>query len=166
MVRLQDDLERMPPNSYKFPAGRSIYQDARGRTLGNTPVRTTLVYVDGSLLDESEADTRLVARVVPEPMRYMFAAPSHEEDQYTEGHDELTADELDVVVGYIHSPMHNITPAKGSQDETKWREDDSIALGAFEGNAFVHRVLDRLANQDEPRGGNPTTYGDIYPTKC
>ena len=37
MVRLQDDLERMTLNSYDFPAGQSIYKDARGQKLGDTP---------------------------------------------------------------------------------------------------------------------------------
>ena len=142
MVRLQDDLERMTLNSYDFPAGQSIYQDARGQKLGNTPGRATVVYVDGSLLDELEADIRMVARVVAEPMRYFFAAPSQEADLYTEGRDDLTADELEAVVGYMHSPMHDIMSAKGSKDETKWWEDDSIASGAFDGNAFVRRGLD------------------------
>ena len=121
-----------------------------------------MVYVDGSLLDESEADIRMVVLVVAEPMRYMFAAPSQEADQYTEGCDDLTADELDVVMGYMHNPMHDIMFAKGGKDETKWSEDASIASGAFAGNAFVRRVLDHWADQDEPRGGNPPTYGDIY----
>ena len=142
----------MTLSSYDFPVGQSIYQDAKGQKLGNTPVRTTVVYVDGSLLDGLEADIRMVARVVAEPMRYMFAAPSQEADQYTEGRDDLTADKLDAVVGYKHNPMHDIMSAKRSKDETKWWEDDSIASGAFDGNAFVRRVLDHWADQDEPRG--------------
>ena len=48
--------------------------------------------MDGSLLDELEADIRMVARVVAEPMRYMFATPSQEADEYTEGRDDLTAE--------------------------------------------------------------------------
>ena len=142
MVRLRDDLERMTLNSYDFLAGQSIHQDARGKKLGNTPGRTTVVYLDGSLLDEWEPDIRMVARVVAEPMRYMLAAPSQEADQYTEGRDDLTADELDAVVGYMHNPMHDIMSAKRSKEETKWWEDDSIASAAFDGNAFVRRVLD------------------------
>ena len=148
MVRLQDDLERITLKSYDFPAGQSIYQDARGQQLGNTPGRTTVVYMDGSLSDESEADIRMVVRVAAEPMRYMFAAPSQEAEQYTEGRDDLTADELDAVVGYMHNPMHDIMSAKGCKDETKWWEDDSIASGAFDGNAFVRRVLDHWADKD------------------
>ena len=81
MVRVKDDLEHMTLNTYDFPAGQSIFQDARSKT----PGRATVVYVDVSLLDESEADIRMVARLVAEPMRYMFAAPSQEADQYTEG---------------------------------------------------------------------------------
>ena len=75
MVTLQGDLQRITLNSYEFPAGQGIYQDARGQTLGDTPGRTTVVYVYGSLLDESEADIRMGARAVAKPMRYMFAAP-------------------------------------------------------------------------------------------
>ena len=142
MVEVKDDLERMTLNSYEFPAGHTIYQDARGQQSGNTPGRTTVVYVDGSLLDESEADIRMVARVVAEPMRYTCTAPSQEADQYREAGDNPTADELDVVVGYMHKPMHEITSAKGSKDETEWWKDDSLASGAFNGNAFVRRVLD------------------------
>ena len=124
------------------------------------------MYVDGSLLDELAADVRIVVRVVAEPMRYMFAAPSQEADQYTEKRDDLTADELDAVLRYMHNPIHDIRSANGGKDETKWWEDDSIALGAFDGNAFVRRVPDHRADQDEPRGGNPPTYGDVYQTKC
>ena len=74
MMRLQDDLEHMTLNSYQFPAGQSIYQDAGGQKVCNTPGRTTVAYVDSSLLDDLEADIRILARVVAEPMRYMFAA--------------------------------------------------------------------------------------------
>ena len=52
IVSLKEDLERMTPNLYL--AGQSIYQEAGGQRLGYTPVRTTVVYVDVSLLDESE----------------------------------------------------------------------------------------------------------------
>ena len=131
MVRLQDDLEHMTLNSYYSPARQSIYQDARGQKSGNTPGRTTSVYVDGSPLDELEANIRMVARVVAEPIRYIFAAPSQEADQYTEGRDDLTADELDAVLGYMHNPMHDIMSAKWSKDETKCWEDDSIASTAL-----------------------------------
>ena len=77
-------------------------------------------------------------------MRYIFPAPSQEPDQTTNGRDDLTADKLDVVVGYVHNPMHDIMSGKGNKDETKWWEDDSIASGTFDGNAFVPRVLDQL----------------------
>ena len=80
MLRLQDDLERMTLSSNEFPARQSIYQDARGQKLGNTPARTTVVYVDGSLLEELEADIRMIPGLVAEPMRSVFAAPSQEAD--------------------------------------------------------------------------------------
>ena len=122
--------------------------------------------MDGSLSEELEAEIRIVLRVVAEPMGYMFPVPSQEVVQYTEGRGDLTADELDVVLGYMHNHMHDIMSAKGSKDETKWWEDDPIASGAFDGNAFLRRVLDHWSHQDELRGGNPPAYGDIYRSKC
>ena len=37
VVKPQDHLEHMILNSYEFPAGQSIYQDATRQKLSNTP---------------------------------------------------------------------------------------------------------------------------------
>ena len=39
---------------------------------------------------------------------------------------------------------------------------DSIVSGSYDGNTFVQRVLDHMSSQDEPPGGNPPTYGDLF----
>ena len=39
---------------------------------------------------------------------------------------------------------------------------DSIVSGSYDGNTFVKRVLDHSSSQDEPLGGNPPTYGDLF----
>ena len=47
------------------------------------------------------------------------------------------------------------------QDKAWW-EVDSIVSGSYDGNTFVQRVLDHMSSQDEPPGGNPPTYGDLF----
>ena len=39
---------------------------------------------------------------------------------------------------------------------------DSIVSGSYDGDTFVRRVLDHMSSQDEPIGGNPPTYGDLF----
>ena len=39
---------------------------------------------------------------------------------------------------------------------------DSIVSGSYDGNTFVQRVLDNMSSQDEPIGGDPPTYGDLF----
>ena len=58
----------------------------------------------------------------------------------------------------------------GSQREGKgqdkaWWEVDSIVSGSCDGNTFVRGVLDHMSSQDEPIGGNPPTYGDVFQGK-
>ena len=43
-----------------------------------------------------------------------------------------------------------------------WWEVDSIVSGSYDGDTFVRRVLDNMSSQDEPIGGNPPTYGDLF----
>ena len=45
-------------------------------------------------------------------MRYMFAMPSQEVNQYTEGRDDPTANKLDNVVGCWNNPLHDTVSAK------------------------------------------------------
>ena len=77
--------------------------------------------------------------------------------------DLLTEQELDLVQGYMDQPFHD----RGSQREGKgqdkaWWEVDSIVSGSYDGNTFVRSVLDNMSSQDEPIGGNPPTYGDLF----
>ena len=39
---------------------------------------------------------------------------------------------------------------------------ESIVSGSYDGNTFVKGVLDHMSSQDEPIGGNPPTYGDLF----
>ena len=80
-----------------------------------------------------------------------------------ESEDPLTEEELDLVQVYMDQPFHDWgsqREGKG-QDKACW-EVDSIVSGSYDGNTFVQRVLDHMSSQDEPPGGNPPTYGDLF----
>ena len=60
-----------------------------------------------------------------------------------------------------------LTPITGSQSEGKgqdkaWWEVDSIVSDSYDGDTFVRRMLDHISSQDEPIGGNPPTYNDLF----
>ena len=40
-----------------------------------------------------------------------------------------------------------------------------MVSGSYDGNTFVKRLLDPMSSQDEPIGGNPATYGDLFQGK-
>ena len=54
--------------------------------------------------------------------------------------------------------------AKG-QDKAWW-EVDAITWGSYDRNTFVRRVLDHMSSQEEPIGGDPPTYGDLFRGKA
>ena len=101
-----------------------------------------------------------VNRIIAEPWRQCFAVSPVD---IGELEDLLTEEELDLVQGYMDQPFHDW----GSQHEGKgqdkaWWEVDSIVSGSYNGDTFVRRVLDHMSSQDEPIGGNPSTYGDLF----
>ena len=51
---------------------------------------------------------------------------------------------------------------EGKGQDKAWWEVDYIVSGSYDGNTFVRRVLDHMSSQDEPIGGNPPTYGDLF----
>ena len=61
------------------------------------------------------------------------------------------------------SPFHDWgNQREGKGQDKAWWEVDSIVSGSYDGNTFVQRVLDHMSSQDEPPGGNPPTYGDLF----
>ena len=80
--------------------------------------------------------------------------------------DPFTEEEWDLVQGYMDQPFHDWgNQREGKGQDRAWWEVDSIVSGSYEGNTFVQRVLDHLSSQDEPIGGNPSTYGDLFQGK-
>ena len=155
-------LTNMTLNKVVLPAGESVYQDAKGQPMPPQRWPTEFHYVDGGLDQADTTDFVCVNRIIAEPWRQCFAVPPVDIEE-SDSEDPLTEEEWDLVQGYMDQPFHdwgNQREGKG-QDEAWW-EVDSIVSGSYDGNTFVQRVLDHMSSQDEPPGGNPPTYGDLF----
>ena len=153
-------LTNMTLNKVVLPAGESVYQDAKGQPMPPQRWPTEFHYVDGGLDQADTTDFMCVNRIIAEPWRQCFAVSPAD---IGESEDPLTEEELDLVQGYMDQPFHDWgsqREGKG-QDRAAW-EVDSIVSGSYDGNTFVQRVLDHMSSQDEPIGGNPPTYGDLF----
>ena len=63
----------------------------------------------------------------------------------------------------MDQPFHDWgNQREGKGEDKAWWEVDSIVFGSYDGDTFVRRVLDHMSSQDEPIGGNPPTYGDLF----
>ena len=101
-----------------------------------------------------------VNRIIAEPWRQCFAVSPVE---IGESEDLLTEEEFDLVQGYMDQPFHDWgSQREGKGQDKAWWEVDSIVSGSSDGDTFVQRVLDHMSSQDEPIGGNPPTYGDLF----
>ena len=102
--------------------------------------------------------------MIAEPWRQCFAV-SPVDIGKTE--DLLSDEELDLVQGYMDPPFHDwVTQREGKGHDEAWWEVDAIVSGSYNGNTFVRRVLDHMSSQDEPIGGNPPTYCDLFRGKA
>ena len=116
--------------------------------------------MDGGLDQADTTDFVCVNRIIAEPWRQCFAVPPVD---IRESEDPLTEEELDIFQGYMDQPFHDWeNQREGKGQDKAWWEVDSIVSGSYHGDTFVRRVLDHMSNQDEPIGGNPPTYGDLF----
>ena len=145
-------LTNMTLNKVVLRAGESVYQDAKGQPMPPQRWPTEFHYVDGGLGQADTTDFVCVNGIIA-------VSPV----DIGESEDLLTEEELDLVQGYMDQPFHdwgNQREGKG-EDKARW-EVDSIVSGSYGGNTFVKRVLDHMSSQDEPIGGNPPTYGNLF----
>ena len=153
-------LTNMTLNKVVLPAGESVYQDAKGQPMPPQRWPTEFHYVDGDLEQADTTDFVCVNRITAEPWRQCFAVSPVD---IGESEDPLTEEELDLVQGYMDQPFHDWgSQREGKGQDKAWWEVDSIVSGSYDGNTFVRRVLDHMSSQDEPIGGNPPTYGDLF----
>ena len=157
-------LTNMTLNKVVLPAGEGVYQDAKGQPMPPQRWPTEFHYVNGGLEQADTTDFVCVNRIIGDPWQQCFAVTPVD---IGESEDLLTEEELDLIQGYMVQPFHDW----GSQREEKgqdkaWWEVDSIVPGSCDGNTFVRRVLDHMSSQDEPIGGSPPTYGDLFRGKA
>ena len=153
-------LTNMTVNKVVLPAGESVYQDAKGQPMPPQRWPTDFHYVDGGLEQADTTDFVCVNRIIAEPWWQCFAVSPVD---IGESEDPLTEEELDLVQGYMDQPFHDWgIQREGKGQDKAWWEVDSILSGSYDGNTFVKRVLDHMSSQDEPIGGNPPTYGDLF----
>ena len=153
-------LTNMTLNKVVLPAGESVYQDAKGQPMPPQRWPMEFHYVDGGLDQADTTDLVCVNRIIAGPWRQCFAVPPVD---MGEPEDPLTEEELDLVQGYMDQPFHDWgSQREGKGQDKAWWEVDSIVCGSYDGDTFVRRVLDHLSSQDEPVGGNPPTYGNLF----
>ena len=88
------------------------------------------------------------------PMRVMFEESNNSKVEVK----TLSFDEIDRVVHYMKDGMHDCVAAKQARSQVKsphWGDDQILITGKSTKNKFVARVLDHMADQDEPVGSNP-----------
>ena len=153
-------LTNMTLNKVVLPVGESVYQDAKGQPMPPQRWPTEFHYVDGGLEQADTTDFVCVNRIIAELWQQCFAVSPVD---IGESEDVLTEEELDLVQGYMDQPVHDWgNQREGKGQDKAWWEVDSIVSGSYDGNTFVKRVLDHMSSQDEPNGGNPPTYGDLF----
>ena len=153
----QHDLKQGRPTGW-----RECLSDAKGQPMPPQRLPTEFHYVDGGLDQADTTDFVCVNRIIAEPWRQCFAVPPVDIEE-SDSEDPLTEEEWDLVQGYMDQPFHDWgNQREGKGQDKAWWEVDSIVSGSYDGNTFVQRVLDHMSSQDEPPGGNPPTYGDLF----
>ena len=91
------------------------------------------------------------------PMRVMYEDSNNSKVEMK----SLSFDEIDRVVGYMKDGMHYRGAAKQARSRVKsphWWNDQNLITAKFVKNKFVARVMDHVADQDDPVGANPATW--------
>ena len=157
-------LTNMTLNKVVLPAGESIFQDAKGQPMPPHRWPTEFHNVNGGLEQADATDFVCVNRVSEDPTRQCFAVYPVD---ISKSEDLLSDEELVLVHGYMDLPFHDCVSQREEKGQDKaWWEVDAMGSGSNDNNTFVRRVLDHISSQDEPIGGNPPTYGDLFRGKA
>ena len=154
---LRSNIDSIALNEFVFAPDEEIFINAMGTSL-RLPGQvwsTHAYYVDGAQCHPT-GDEALIKRIQAEPMRVMFEEGNNPKVEVK----TLSFDEIDHVVHYMKDGMHDRVAAKQARSRVKsphWWDDQILITGNFTKNEFVARVMDHMADQDEPVGSNPPT---------
>ena len=147
-------------NKVVLLAAESAYKDAKGQPMPPLGWRTEFHHVDGGLEQANTMDVVCVNRLIAEPWRLYFAVSEVDIGKFE---DLLSDEELHLVQGYMDGPFHDwISPTEGKGQDKAWSEVDDVVSGSYDRNAFVRTVLDHMFSHDEPMGGNPPAYSELF----
>ena len=159
---LKSTLDSIILNRMSFGPEEELFIDAKGVSM---PSPGQAWGTKAFLLDGAQAqptgDEAFVRRVEAVPMRVMFE-PKEGTDQPIDGIDILSHSEIDHVVNYMRTGMHDCVAAKKGRDTVTsphWWDDKMLVTGKYKKDEFVARVMDHIADQyDGPVGSDPPTW--------
>ena len=154
---LSSKIDSIALNEFVFALDEEVFMDAMGRPLPSPGQAwsTQAYYVDGAQSHPS-GNEALIRRTQAVPMRVMFEESNDPKVEVN----ALSFDEIDRVVHYMHDGMQDRVAAKQARARFKsphsW-DDQNLITWKFTKKEFVARVMDQMADQDEPVGSNPPT---------
>ena len=159
---LKSTLDSITLNKMSFGPEEDLFIDAKG--LSMPPLGqawgTKAFLVDGAQAQPS-GDEAFIRRVEAVPMKVMYE-PKERTDQPIDGIDVLSHTEIDDVVNYMRTGMHDRVAAKKRRamvTSPHWWDDKMLVTGKYEKDEFVARVMDHIADQyDGPVGSDPLTW--------
>ena len=152
---LRSKIDSIALNKFVFAPDEKIFMDATGTSLPSPGQAwsTHTYYVDGAQCHPT-CDEALIRRIQAVFMRVMFEESNDPKVEVK----TLSFDEIDRVVLYMKDGMHDRVAAKQARSRVKsphWWDDQNLITGKFTKNEFVARLMDHMADQDEPVASNP-----------
>ena len=152
---LRSKIDSIALNEFVFGPDEEIFMDAMGSPLPSPGQAwsTRAYYMDGAQ-SQPTGDGAFYRRIEAVPMRVVLEENNDRKVQIK----TVSFEEIDRVVHYMKDGMHDRVAAKQATSRVKsphcW-DDQNLIIGKFTENEFVARVMDHMADQDEPVGSNP-----------
>ena len=155
---LRSKIDSIALNEFVFAPDEETFLDATGTSLPSPGQAwsTHAYFVDGAQCHPT-GDEALIHRVQAVPMRVNFEESNDPKVEVQ----TLSFDKIDRVVHYMKDGMHDRVAAKQARSRVKsphWWDDQNLITGKFTKDEFLARVMDHMADQEEPVGSNSPTW--------
>ena len=152
---LTSEIDSSALNEFVFAPDEEIFMNATGTSLPSPgQAWSTHAYHADGAQSHPPGDEALIRRIQAGPMQVMFQESNDLKVEVT----TLLFDEIDRVVHYMKDGKHDRVAAKQARSRVKschWWDDQNLITAKFTKNEFVARVMDHMADQDEPVASNP-----------